>query len=281
MTRRMQSRGIPPTLSVLILVLFGACTGRRAVFDGVLEEFLLAEAEAASALRDERPLQPLSLEPLDPTMLCQTPRDPCRDAPCHPEAGCIATNELEYECGPCPEGMLGDGNDCRWPRRVALNEIDYDQPGPDDAEFIELINLGDATVSLEGLVVLMLNGDNDQVYRRIQLGTLGELAPKALALIAGPSVEAPADVPQLRIQSAGFIQNGPDAIVLADQDGRELDALVYGGRLDGFDEEAHALGEDRGEGSLVRLEEGGAFVWTCRASPGLPNTEAFEEPCGL
>lgn len=252
------------------LIFFSACTERDAIF----EEFnLRIRAEADEADAGEVQSAPIALLPIDRAELCTEKRDPCRADPCHEGVRCTAKSELEFDCGPCPEGMLGDGITCRRPRRIEINEVDYDQVGADDAEFIEIINRGEERAELEGLVIELFNGDNNEIYRRIPLGPLGALAPGEYAVIANTRLPLPEGVPNIRIGSSGFIQNGPDAILIVDEEGRQLDAMVYGGTLEGFDEGSHALDQDLGEGSLIRLEPGGRFFWTCLETPGEPNLE--------
>jgi hypothetical protein len=50
---------------------------------------------------------------------------------------------------------------------LVINEIDYDQPGtPDSAEFLELVNIAAGPVSLSGLELLLVNGNNTTMPRR-------------------------------------------------------------------------------------------------------------------
>lgn len=254
---------------------FTACSSRRAGFEA---RFIEIASGIPEPYGDSKPNQeePIVLIPIDRTELCQEARDPCRGAPCYEGTECIRKSDYEFSCGACPEGMLGDGVRCSWPRLIEINEVDYDQPGADDAEFIELINRGEESAEMSGLVIELVNGDNYQVYRRIPLDPLGELGPGEIGLIANASLELPPGVPAIRISASGFIQNGPDAIVVLDEDGRQLDAIVYGGALEGFSAEVHAAEEDLGVGSLIRTEPGALFVWGCAESPGLPNLVTCE-----
>ena len=43
---------------------------------------------------------------------------------------------------------------------VVINEIDYDQPGTDRAEFIELFNAGSSAISLDNYTIDLINGLN-------------------------------------------------------------------------------------------------------------------------
>ena len=52
---------------------------------------------------------------------------------------------------------------------VRINEVDPDTPGGDQAEFIELYDLGVGTTSLTGLALVHINGSNNQVAFSIDL----------------------------------------------------------------------------------------------------------------
>ena len=52
---------------------------------------------------------------------------------------------------------------------LVINEIDYDQPGIDTAEFIELYNSGASSISLDNFSVELINGTNSSSYRTIDL----------------------------------------------------------------------------------------------------------------
>ena len=52
---------------------------------------------------------------------------------------------------------------------LVINEVDYDQPGTDAAEFIEIKNIGGASANLDGLAIELVNGSNNTVYNTISL----------------------------------------------------------------------------------------------------------------
>jgi hypothetical protein len=205
---------------------------------------------------------------------CDAHFDPCTPSPCFGGVECTVEGEWSARCGACPDGMRGDGFHCIHPPLLEISEIDYDQPGADTAEFIELMNVGPYPAPMNGLTLELVNGENGLVYRKVRLDPLGELGPSELGLIAMSSVEAPEGVSVIFIGSSAVIQNGPDAVRLVDADGEVLDAIAYGGAVEGIAEWHHIEAIDPGPGSLVRLEPGGPFVVACEATPGLPN-----EPC--
>jgi hypothetical protein len=83
-----------------------------------------------------------------------------------------------------------------------INEVDYDQVGTDAGGFVEIANAGDAAATLDGLALVLVNGDGTEYGRQALSGTLaagGHLAvdldiqngaPDGLALIAtgGPTL---------------------------------------------------------------------------------------------
>jgi len=159
------------------------------------------------------------------------------------------------------------------PLGFVINEVDYDQPGTDTTEAIELFNGTLQPIELAGVELLFINGSataNRDVYRTVTLsGTL----PAGAFLVAGPAgvVNAlGADVVKTVIDvSQDIMQNGaPDAIVLV-AGGAIVDAISYEGELSGItvgDEtvdltvaNGNALtGGDLGAGSICR---NGTGVW--------------------
>ena len=67
---------------------------------------------------------------------------------------------------PCPEpDPGGDPADIT----LVINEIDYDQPSTDRAEFVELKNVGSLDVDLTGVSVQLINGNGDSTYNTFVL----------------------------------------------------------------------------------------------------------------
>jgi len=117
---------------------------------------------------------------------------------------------------------------------IIINEIDYDQPGTDTAEFIELYNSDSVSYSLDGYYIDLINGNDGQSYRTIDLSgfTLG----------AGDYFVACNDTTQVAncdysfTSSTSWFQNGaPDAIALFNGS-TLLDSLSYEGTMAGFTE---------------------------------------------
>ena len=117
---------------------------------------------------------------------------------------------------------------------LIINEVDYDQPGSDTAEFIELYNTGADSLSLDGYLIDLFNGKNGSVYRSINLG--------GFSLNGGDYFVVCSDATQVMncnfefTGSSGWLQNGaPDAIALYDSNGL-IDSLAYEGLMPGFTE---------------------------------------------
>ena len=117
---------------------------------------------------------------------------------------------------------------------VLINEADVDQTSSDTAEFVELFDGGVGNTSLTGLVLVLFNGSDDQVYKAMDLD--GFTTNANGYFVIGNSL-APSVVLTF---TNGLLQNGPDAIALytgsaSDFTGSTvvttanlLDAFVYG-----------------------------------------------------
>ncbi len=126
------------------------------------------------------------------------------------------------------------------PGTVAVSEVDYDQPGADSAEFVELTNPGEEAVALRGYALELVDGASGRVYGRFDLGAAGAtLEPGQYLVVGAPKVieGLPASVLRLRLSKA--LQNGaPDGVRVVGPDGRVVDGLAYEGRIEGTGEGA-------------------------------------------
>jgi len=120
---------------------------------------------------------------------------------------------------------------------LVLNEVDYDQPSTDTAEFIEIRNMSASPVSLAGIAVFLVNGataPGGTVYATVDLSPAGTLPAGGYLVVAPPSLAV--DPAALRVDFAlptDNIQNGaPDGIALVDTSTATLlDALSYEGSI--------------------------------------------------
>ncbi|MFY7707368.1 MAG: lamin tail domain-containing protein [Flavobacteriales bacterium] len=90
--------------------------------------------------------------------------------------------------------------------QVVINELDADQPQTDAAEFVELI--GEPNTSLDGLVVVFINGNNDQAYAAFDLDGYSTDANGLFVLGNVAITSAQITFPD------NTLQNGQDAVAI-------------------------------------------------------------------
>lgn len=153
---------------------------------------------------------------------------------------------------------------------VVINEVDYDQPGGDAAEFIELFNPGITAVDLTGMDLVRINGASGGSEYGGRIALTGSLAPGEYLVIASAGVTTPAGVRRIAFPgSADQVQNGaPDGLaVIHVASGDLIDALSYegsitavtiGGRVYSLVEGTATTAEDSNSapGSLSRIPDG-------------------------
>ena len=125
---------------------------------------------------------------------------------------------------------------------VLINEIDYDQPGADTAEFIELYNPGNNGLTLDGYTLDLVNGTTGSRYHSFDLTGLSIAAKEYLVLCSNSQAVANCSI---EAATGSWIQNGGssgDAAALF-QGTTLLDSVVY-----------------EGTGSLSAYAEGGGFT---------------------
>lgn len=112
---------------------------------------------------------------------------------------------------------------------VVINEIDYDQPGTDSGEFIELFNSGASTVSLDNFTIELINGNNSLSYRTINLSSFS-IDANAFFVVCGDASKV-ANCDYSFTTTSSWMQNGaPDGVGLY-ENGSLLDSLSYEGVL--------------------------------------------------
>ncbi|XP_063076884.1 uncharacterized protein si:ch211-183d21.1 [Engraulis encrasicolus] len=145
-----------------------------------------------------------------------------------------------------------------------INEINSDSPGAaENTEFIELWHPSGSETSLDGVWLLLINGQGGRVYREISLsGYFTDT--EGYILIGSDGVEPLPSV----LLPPNTIQNGPDAVALyrskdppTDQEGIPtvglLDAVVYRTRAD--DKSAQVLTDALTPYQLPLLEDANAL----------------------
>ena len=171
--------------------------------------------------------------------------------------------------------VLDSSGPCVVSTGLVLNEVDYDQPGTDFDEFVEIYNGGTNNRDLVDLALIFVNGLSGFEYDRVELSDAGSVLPPGGYLVVGSaSVVAalPAGTPAVTFpSSSNNIQNGaPDGLALFDTASLTLlDALSYEGSITAaqFDfirgtynlvEGTAATAQDSNSvaGSLVRFPDG-------------------------
>ncbi|MDH3499072.1 MAG: ExeM/NucH family extracellular endonuclease [Acidimicrobiia bacterium] len=113
---------------------------------------------------------------------------------------------------------------------VVINEIDYDQPGTDTAEFIELKNTGSVVVDLTGWSLDFVNGNGGSLYNNspVALPTASLAPGDYFVICANPTTTPDCDFDVS--PDTNLIQNGaPDAVGLRDAGGSLADTVSYEG----------------------------------------------------
>jgi hypothetical protein len=140
---------------------------------------------------------------------------------------------------------------------LVINEIDYDQPSNDTAEYLELANTGEAPVNLDPYSLEFINGANGGAadYRTTDLPAVSLDAGGYYVVCADPATVPACD---LDIGNNDLIQNGaPDAVALT-QGGVIADTVSYEGAVPGFTEGTAGAGTDPAlaDESLSRVPDG-------------------------
>ncbi len=128
-----------------------------------------------------------------------------------------------------PAAPDGSGADSPRPPalKLVINEVDYDQAGADDAEFVEILNPNSSAVELDDYRIELVNGANGRRYG--SYAPAGRLDAGAYLVIGDQAVihALPAGTAAVPLKSGG-LQNGPDAVRIVEAaTGRVLDALHY------------------------------------------------------
>lgn len=183
----------------------------------------------------------------------------------------------------------GFSNDLNTSDGLVINELDYDQPGTDAEEFIEIYNPTASSIDLNGVDVVLVNGSNNQEYDRISLS--GSLPAGQFAVIGQASILASLPQNVLAFSSNLSFQNGaPDAVAVIKGD-ILIDALSYEGAITaaaitGFANPVNLVEGtataviDSGAVSIIRFPDGNDtgddatdFVISNNPTPGLPNNQ--------
>jgi hypothetical protein len=133
---------------------------------------------------------------------------------------------------------------------LKVNEVDYQQPGTDDAEFVEIVNPAAEPVNLAGYVLELADAPpvGPWVIRDIPLPSV-DLAPGDYFVVCGNA----ANVPNCDLDvdpGVDLIFNGSPsavALVIAPPDGVQpaiIDTVSYGGDVPGYTEGSGVVNGD-------------------------------------
>jgi uncharacterized protein len=161
---------------------------------------------------------------------------------------------------------------------LVINEIDYDQPGSDAAEFVEIRNNGSSPIDLGGWTLVLVNGNGGAPYNTIDLGGSMIAGGDYLVVCANAATVANCDIDAS--PDSNFVQNGaPDAVALL-LDGVIVDTVSYEGDVAAYTEGSGSGLADSGSsnGSISRCPDGidtnqnnADLVFTTTSTPGAAN----------
>ncbi|MCH2101165.1 MAG: endonuclease [Planctomycetes bacterium] len=133
---------------------------------------------------------------------------------------------------------------------LVINEVDYDQPGTDTAEFIEIYNRGNGPADLAQVKVELWNGSGTTIYNTIDLSTAGSALAANKYLVIGTrsvidslppgTLSIPFGAADNNVQNGG--SNG-DGIKLM-SGGKTLDSMSYEAIIGGITEGINHAGND-------------------------------------
>ena len=225
---------------------------------------------------------------------------PCLDPfnPADAAADCDGdgrTNFQEYQEGTDPTSA--EGGSAEDGAALVINEIDYDQAGTDNAEFVELLNVSSSTLNLTNLALIFMDGARNTEYRRVELD--GTLSPGEYLVIGSSNVVVGGGARVIRLRPASnAIQNGaPDGIAVVNlvthqvMDAFSYEGTISAGAINGFPGtysfvEANPLPAAVADsntiaGSLIRYPNGadtqnsaGDWQFTTTPTPGTENVLA-------
>ncbi|HUQ02000.1 MAG TPA: Ig-like domain-containing protein [Kofleriaceae bacterium] len=174
----------------------------------------------------------------------------CDDGNSNNFDGCSKTCQVEA-------GAVCSGTAPTTCAKLVINEIDYDQPGADNTEFIEIVNMGTANADLTNIALILMNNSSSPgteywfdsltgaggIAKRIRLNAAGvpgnALPPGGIIVVTSTGLGAlPAGVFRMNftVPSGGLFQNGATSPVTPDSIGlfnvatnTMVDSLLYEG----------------------------------------------------
>ena len=187
--------------------------------------------------------------------------------------------DFSLRCSTPGAANVAESSNCVAPNTdLVINEIDYDQPGTDAAEFVEIFNHGTAATDLTGWTLDLVNGNGGAVYLSIDLSGYTLAAGDYFVVCGDAANVANCDLDVS--PDTNLIQNGaPDAVALS-FNGTLIDAVSYEGDTAVPYTEGSGVGlADNGvDGSISRCPNGVDtdqnnvdFTFTGTSTPGAEN----------
>ncbi len=188
--------------------------------------------------------------------------------------------DLSLRCSTPGAANVAEFGNCVVPNTdLVINEIDYDQPSTDTAEFVEIRNNGNTPADLSGWTLEFINGSGTAVYDTINLPAVNLASGDYFVVCANATTVANCDLDDA--PDTNFIQNGaPDAVALS-FNGSLIDTVSYEGDTGSPYTEGSGAGlEDAGvDGSISRCpdsvdtnQNNVDFVFTGTITPGAENS---------
>ena len=164
-------------------------------------------------------------------------------------------NNVDFVLAASTPGAANTCEDEPAPTELVVNEIDYDQPSTDTAEFLEIKNVGSAAADLGSVFVDLVNGNGTTVYASIDLPAVSLAAGDYYVVCANAATVANCDLDAS--PDTNFIQNGaPDAVALR-QGESILDTVSYAGNT------GDPYTEGSGEGLVDSSSDAGVGISRC------------------
>ena len=162
---------------------------------------------------------------------------------------------------------------------LVINEIDYDQPGEDTTDFVEVHNASDAPVDLAGFVLELVSSVDGDVYGTYFLADAGLSLPAGGYLVLGPA-DLLLGLPQgvLSLELDGVVQNGPADGARLRRGQAYVDGVAYEGTIDSIPEGTKAPTDSvtksngRCPNGADTDDNGTDFVLAEPPTPGAANT---------
>lgn len=146
-------------------------------------------------------------------------------------AGVTDAGDMDAIDDAADEAMFTGIGACPIATGLIINEVDYDNVGDDDAEYIELFNGSASALDLTGYSIVLVNGSNGLTYGPVSLS--GSVAAGGYVIIGSAGLTVPAGTPFFMLSAA--LQNGaPDAIAVLDASNAVVDLFVYENGDDSF-----------------------------------------------